>query len=200
VVQGSRLLYDRLPVHSLGEGELCRAVCDHLAQPCIRDAPLLLEELTDAAGVDVAALRRSLPSLAQRPDCLAAAVQDAVQESRAFWMELCAVLAAQRAARPTRARVVRSSLCLHRRQRKLLTKAWQTRACDPSTGPACAGLLRGVVSRERRALFSNAVELADVLAMGGAARVFFRCATTGVCRVSRGLRQPCGLMFAVSRL
>ena len=66
--------------------------------------------------------------------------------------------------------MVRSSLCLHRRQRKLLTKAWQTRACDPSTGPACAGLLRGVVSRERRALFSGVVELADVLAMGGAAR------------------------------
>ena len=146
--------------------------CIHLARPCIWDASLLLAELADAAGVDVTALRRSSPGLAQRLDCLAAAVQDAVQVSRAFWAELCAALTAQRAARPTRARVVRSSLCLHRRQRKLLAKAWQTRACDPSTGPACAGLLRGVVSRERRALFSNAVELADVLAMGGAARVF----------------------------
>jgi hypothetical protein len=170
VVQGSRLLYDGLPVHSLGEGELCRAVYDHLARPCIWDAPLLLEELADAAGVDVTALRRSSPGLAQRLDGLAAAVQDAVQESRAFWTELCTALAAQRAARPPRARVVRSSLCLHRRQRKLLAKAWQTRACDPSTGPARAGLLRGVVSRERRALFSDAIVPTGVPAVGGAAR------------------------------
>ena len=41
VVQGSRLLYDGLPVHSLGEGELCRAVYDHLMWPCIWDTPLL---------------------------------------------------------------------------------------------------------------------------------------------------------------
>ena len=136
---------------------------------------MLLGELADAAArawVDVAALRRSSPGLAQRLDCLAAAVQDAVQESRAFWMELCTVLTAQRAARPAQARVVRSSLCLHRRRRKLLMTAWQTRACDPSTRPACAGLLRGVVSRERRALFSGVTELADVLTAGNAARDF----------------------------
>ena len=99
VVQGSRLLYGRLLVHSLGAGELCWVVCDHLTQLCIRDAPLLPEELADAAGVDVAALRRSSPSLAQRLDCLAVAVQDVVQESCTFWMELCAVLMAQHAAR-----------------------------------------------------------------------------------------------------
>ena len=98
VVQGSRLMYGGLPVHSLGESELCRAVCDHLARPCIRDAPLLLEELADAAGVDVTALQRSFPGLAQRLDCLAAAVQDAVQELCTFWAELCAALTAQCAA------------------------------------------------------------------------------------------------------
>ena len=48
-------------------------------------------------------------------------------------------------------------------------KAWQTHACDPSTRPACAGLLHGVVSCECCVLFSSVVELADVLAMGGAA-------------------------------
>ena len=117
-------------------------------------------------------LRQSPPGLAQRLDCLAAAVLDAVQESRAFWTELCVALTAQRTAQPTRAQVVRSSLCLHWWQRKLPMKAWQPRACNPSTGPACAGLLRGVVSHEGRALFSNAVELAGVLAMGGAARDF----------------------------
>ena len=31
VVQGSHLLYDELLVHSLGECELCSAVCEHLA-------------------------------------------------------------------------------------------------------------------------------------------------------------------------
>ena len=120
VVSGSKLLYDRLPVHSLGEGQLCIAVCEHLDRPCIGDAPLLLGELADAAGVDVTALRRSAPGLAQRLDCLAEAVQDAVQESHAFWTELAETLAERHAARPARTRVVRTSQCLHRGKRKLL--------------------------------------------------------------------------------
>ena len=98
VVQGSRLLYGRLLVHSLGEGELCQAVCDDLMQLCIQDVPLLLEELTDAAGVSMTALRWPSPGLAQRLDCLAAAVQDAVQELCTFWAELHAALTAQCAA------------------------------------------------------------------------------------------------------
>ena len=56
-------------------------------------------------------------------------------------------------------RVVRRSQCLHRASRKLLAQAWQTRACDPSTGPDRAGMLRGVVSRECHDWFS---ELADI--------------------------------------
>ena len=117
-----------------GAGELCQAVCDHLAQPCIRDAPLLLGELANAAGVDVTALQQSSPGLAQQLDCLSAAVQNAVQESCAFWMELCAALTAQRAVRLARARVVCSSLCLHWRQRKLLVKARQTVPAIPLPG------------------------------------------------------------------
>ena len=45
---------------------------------------------------------------------IAEAVQDAVSASRDYWEELRAVLVAQRAARPARARVVRRSQCLHR--------------------------------------------------------------------------------------
>ena len=69
------------------------------------------------------------------------------------------MLVAQRAAHPARARGLRRSPCLHCRRHKLPAQAWQTWACDFSTGPACAGMLRGVVSRERRALFSGVIEL-----------------------------------------
>ena len=126
VVHGAQLLYDGLPVHSLDEGELCTAVCEHLARPCIAKAPALLARLAGAAGVDLTALRRSVPALAQRLDCLAAVVQDAVSASRDYWEELSAVLVAQRAARPARARVVCRSQCLHRGRHKLLAQARQT--------------------------------------------------------------------------
>ena len=66
--------------------------------------------------------------------------------------------------------VVRSSQCLHRGRRKLPVKAWQTRACNPSTRPACAGLLRGVVNRKRRALFSDVIELTGMASADGSAR------------------------------
>ena len=56
-IQGARLLYDGLPVHSLGEGALFTATCAHLAQLCIAGARKLLGRLTEAAGVDAAALR-----------------------------------------------------------------------------------------------------------------------------------------------
>ena len=111
------------------------------------------------------ALRRSEPALVQRLDCLAASVQDEVSASRGYWEELRAALAVQHASRPAHVRVVRRSQCLHCAAicagRKLLAQAWQTRACDPSAGPDRAGMLRGVVSRERRAWFS---ELADITA------------------------------------
>ena len=55
------------------------------------------------------------------------------------------------------------SQCSHRRHRKLLAKAWWTWACNPSTGPACAGMLHSAVSRERCGLFSNAIELVDAV-------------------------------------
>ena len=38
VERGARLLYDGLPVHLLGEGQLCAAVTAHLGRPCIADA------------------------------------------------------------------------------------------------------------------------------------------------------------------
>ena len=123
VVHGAQLLHDGLPVHSLDEGELCAAVCEHLAWPCIAKAPPvfgLARWPSGAAGVDLTALRRSVPALAQRLDCLTAAVQDAVSASRDYWKELSAVLVAQRAARPATARVVCRSQCLHRGHRKLL--------------------------------------------------------------------------------
>ena len=95
-----------------------------------------------------------------------------MQESCTFWMELCTVLVAQHAVQLAWVCVVHSSLCLHQQQRKLLTKPWQTCACDPSTGLACTGLLHGVVSQECCVLFSNMVKLADVLAMGSATHAF----------------------------
>ena len=104
VVHGAQLLHDGLPVHSLDEGELCAAVCEHLAWPCIAKAPPvfgLARWPSGAAGVDLTALRRSVPALAQRLDCLTAAVQDAVSASRDYWKELSAVLVAQRATRPS---------------------------------------------------------------------------------------------------
>ena len=116
------------------------------------------------------ALRRSTPGLAQRLDCLAEAIQDAVRESRIFWTELAAVLAELCAARPARTRVLQTSQCLHRGKRKLLVNAWQTCACDPATRPACAGLVRGVVSRERRSYFSSVDELVGVATAGGGAQ------------------------------
>ena len=51
-------------------------------------------------------------------------------------------------------------------------EAWQTCACDPATGPACTGLLRGVVimSCERRTHFSGVPEPTDVGIAGGGAQ------------------------------
>ena len=49
----------------------------------------------------------------------------------------------------------RSGAVMHHKRRRLATKGWQPRAYDPDTKPACAGLVRGVVSRDRRALFSD---------------------------------------------
>ena len=133
VDHGAQLLYDGLQVHSLDKGELCTAVCEHLARPCIAKAPALLTRLARAAGVDLTALRRSVPALAQRLDCLAAAVQDAASASRDYLEELSAVLVAQRAARPARARVVHRSQCLRRGRRKLLARARQTQCPAYST-------------------------------------------------------------------
>jgi hypothetical protein len=170
VKQGTQLLYDGLPVHSLGEGELCAAVNAHLGRPCIADAECLLRDLTSAAALDMAALHGSDPDLARTLERHAAEIQTAVEASRAYWLELADVLAAQRQARPARTRVVRRSQCLHRKHRKLATKGWQPRAYDPDTRPACAGMKRGVVSRGRRALFSDIVVVpapAGVAAQGG---------------------------------
>ena len=58
----------------------------------------------------------------QRLECLADKVQTAKQASRNYWLEMAAVLAEQREARPARIRVVRSSQCLHRGRRKLAVK------------------------------------------------------------------------------
>ena len=93
-----------------------------------------------------------------------------MRESRAFWLEMAAVLAGQHAARPARTRLVHTSQCLHCGKRKLLAKAWQTHACDPATRPACAGLLRGVVSHKRRTHFLRVDELIDVALAGRGAR------------------------------
>ena len=163
VIQGAHLLYDGLPVHSLGEGALFTATRAHVARPCIADARELLGRLAEAAGVDATALRRSEPALMQRLDCLAALVQDEVAALRGYWEELRAALAARRASRPAYVRVVRRAQCLHRAGRKLLAQAGQTRACDPSVGPDRAGMLRGVVSRARRDWFSDVADFAVVV-------------------------------------
>ena len=183
VERGSQLLYDGLPVHSLGEEQLCLAICEHLDRPCIKVVSLLLEDLASAAGSDVAALRRSTPGLAQRLCCLADAVEDAVRESRTFWLKLAAALAEQRAARPAHTRLVRTSQCLHCGKRKLLAKAWQTRAYDPATRPACAGLVRGVVSRERRAHFQASTSWST-------SRSLAEARETLLSRFGRRLRSP----------
>ena len=161
IIQGAHFLYGGLPGHSLGEGALFTATCAHLARPCIAGACELPVRLAEAAGVDMATLRRSEPALMLRLGCLAASAQDEVVASRGYWEELRAALAAQRASRPPRVRVVRRSKCLRRVSCKLFAQAWQTRACDPSAGPDRAGMLRGAVSRERRDWFS---ELADITA------------------------------------
>ena len=70
IIQGARLLYDRVPVNSLDEGALFTTTCAHLARPCIAGARELLGRLAEAAGVDTTALRRSEPALMQRLECL----------------------------------------------------------------------------------------------------------------------------------
>ena len=104
VIQGAYLLYDGLPVHSLGKDALFTATRAHLARPCIADARELLGRLTEAAGVDATALRRSEPALVRRLDRLAASVQDEVAASRGYWEGLRAALAARRASRPAHVR------------------------------------------------------------------------------------------------
>ena len=115
----------------------------------------LLGDLASAAALDMVALRRSSPGLMWKLECRAAEVQTAIQASQDYWLEMATVLAEQREARPAHLRVVRSSQCLRRGRRRLAAKGWQPRAYDPDTRPACAGLVRGVVSRGRRALFSD---------------------------------------------
>ena len=127
----------------------------------------------------MAALRGTAPDLARTLEGRAAEVQAAVEVSRAYWLEMADVLAAQRQARPARTRVVRRSQCLHRKRRKLATKGWQPRAYDPDAKPACAGMKRGVVSRERRALFSDIVV---GLAGAGAAAQGGRCPSSSSSR------------------
>ena len=56
VGQGARLLYDGLPVHSLGEDQLCEAVTAHLGWPCIVDVERLLGNLASAAALNMVAL------------------------------------------------------------------------------------------------------------------------------------------------
>ena len=63
VEKGARLLYDGLPVRSLGEDQLCKAVTAHLGRPCIADAERLLGDLASTAALDMVALQRSSPSL-----------------------------------------------------------------------------------------------------------------------------------------
>ena len=103
----------------------------------------------------MAALRRSSPDLARTLERCAAEIQAAVEASRAYWLEMAGLLAAQRQVWPARLRVVRASQCLHHRRRRLAKKGWQPRSYDPDTKPACAGLMRGVVSCDRRALFAD---------------------------------------------
>ena len=55
------------------------------------------------------ALRRLSPALLKRLEDLEADVQAEVAASRAYWLEMAEVQAAQRAARPARLRVVRAS-------------------------------------------------------------------------------------------
>ena len=155
IIEGAHLLYNGLPVHSLGEGAVFHATCEHLARPCVADAHELLACLTAAAHVNPFTLRCSDLALMQQLECLAVAVQDEMGASCSFWEELRGELAEHRARCPARARVVRHSQCLHRRSRKLLAQAWQTQVCHPSTGPTCAGMLRGTVSRARREWFSK---------------------------------------------
>ena len=103
----------------------------------------------------MAALPRSSPGLARTLERRAAEIQAAVAASRAYWLEMAGLLVAQRWARPAHLRVVRTSQCLHHRQRRLETKGWQPRTYGPDTKPACAGLMHGVVSRDCYALFSD---------------------------------------------
>ena len=58
IIQGAHLLYDRLHVHSLGEGALFTATCAHLTRPCVAGVRELLGRLAEAAGhgVDTATL------------------------------------------------------------------------------------------------------------------------------------------------
>ena len=62
---GARLMYDGLPVHSLGDGALFKATCDHLTRPCVAAVHELLARFAEAAGVDITALRWSEPALVQ---------------------------------------------------------------------------------------------------------------------------------------
>ena len=85
----------------------------HLDRPCIADAVCLLRDLASAAALDMTALQRSFPDLARTLERRAAEVQAAVEKSRAYWLEMADVLAAQRRARTAHPRVMRRSQCLH---------------------------------------------------------------------------------------
>ena len=71
-IKGACLLYDGLPVHSLGQGASFKATCDHIARPCVAAARELLARFSEAAGVDMAALRRGR----SRGPCEAAWLRD----------------------------------------------------------------------------------------------------------------------------
>ena len=91
-----------------------------------------------------------------------AEIQTAVEVSQVYWLELADVLVVQCQAQLVHTCVMHHLQCLHHKCRKLVTKGWQPWAYDPDTKPACAGMTHGVVSRERRALFSGIVAgLAD---------------------------------------
>ena len=130
-------------------------VTAHLGQPCITDTECLLCDLTSAAALDMASLWQSSPDLALTLERRAAEIQDTVEVSQAYWLEMAGLLAAQRQAQPTHLHIMHTSQCMHRRRRRLVMRGWQPHAYDPDTKLACTGLVCRVVSHDCCALFTD---------------------------------------------
>ena len=98
--------------------------------------------------------------------CIVAAVQDEVTASHSYWEELQAVLAEQFNAPLTRRVRMWSLAVLASQTLQASGEGWADLGMRPLYQQSMPALLRGVVSSERHALFSDIIELAGAIGPG----------------------------------